>query len=898
VVTKLKYILSKNDDIWKNCIGKNNKVIVDGEFIKLEKHLKVSNDFLNSIRVDDPNYINNSYTKKLFVVSNTLYTFLKCKYSILVAKLLRFINKSIKSCQHIKDPPIDTDDITMNNCIELTLDNFIIMKPYLSKAIFGLFYFNNLSENLKLSDQTLLISLLTINKLLCNKDNVVYEIQNYKRLSSEYDNLDEQHIFIDADQHFIKLVNQLIYSLENFLCINCYYTFTLLDYNNGDSIIYNDIKSGSKFTVIKEKIKDFINMSYVRDFIYLNSLKFDNAMNPDDLEKFSYSNIYDSQYVLLKEVFGNENDFRFPPMEFGLEKGKNIAKIIKDVETSYDIRKVLKYQIYLIEFIGSIFFVQIQHIITFSSQYSYKKEAFGKLETLIKCFVDYVDNIIPKNYPPILLRFINELKNALLTDLNQSESNGVLLSQKSQKLLMRNSKIWTENPYTDLYLNISMPNLIKKILGLHYNESFKQIFEILLQESNTPDHFYSIQAEDHKEMEVSLGTSKIDTEVVCLHLGKTREYLLLLWSYLDKIEDRNNRKNQMAGLMKTKLQTATDNYLLLQDDLIPSFDNIFLYMAHVYNKTNDFRLRMILLPVLVHFKRTEWILYKDKDKISKKITLIQRTLIMAVNSLQYYEVNKCNVAELNQSIVNKLSTYIKQNMNSTYNIHLQLIFKTKIYKYDNYKNHTYINGVIDTTTFSDILEIINGTYLTNIKFFWSGLEMNILELSRDITQNIVSYQRLLKYETLIIHFLLVKIYTQLEYLFKFPIRLTKYRIIAIRKYLEEFSRLEYSVPLVLGLQDIFQSYLNIFENEDISEKNIKLFQNQINDQIKDYGIFELDDTQKCMSFNDCYASLKNDIETFKKYLINLKRNKQLSYKNDFAVPMIWKEISLSKSYLN
>uniref|UniRef100_A0A2S2PTT1 Uncharacterized protein n=1 Tax=Schizaphis graminum TaxID=13262 RepID=A0A2S2PTT1_SCHGA len=619
-------------------------------------------------------------------------------------------------------------------------------------------------------------------------------------------------------------------------------------------------------------------------------------MDADDIEKNSRSYLYDSQYLLLKEVFGNENYFKFPPMEFGLEKGKNIATIIKDVETTYDIRKVLKYQIYLIEFIGNIFFVQIQHNITFSGQYLYNNEVFDKFKTLIICFVDYVDKIIPKNYPPISLRFINELKNALLTDLNQFKSNGVLLSQK---LLMRNSKLWTENLYTDLYLNISMPNLIKKILELHYNESFKQVFEILLQESNTPDRFYSIHTEDHKEMEVSFGTSKIDTEVECLVLEKTREYLLLLWSYLDKIEGRNNRKNQMEPLViKSKLQTATDNNLLLQDDLLPSFDNIFLYMAHVYNKTNDFRLRMILLPVLVHFKRTEWILYKDKDKISKKITLIQRTLIMAVNSLQYYEVNKCNVAELNQSIVNKWSTYIKQNMNSTYNIHLQVFFKTKIYKYDNYKNHTYINSVIDTTTFNDFLEMINGTYLTNIQFFWHGLQMNILELSQDITQNIVSYQRIHKFETLIIHFLLIKIYIQLEYLLKFPIRLTKYRIMAIRKYLEEFSRLEYSELLALGLQDIFQSYLNIFENEDISDKNIKLFQNQINDQIEYYGLFELDDAQKCMSFNDCYASLKNDIEIFKKYLKNLKRNKQLSFKNDFTVPMIWTEISLSKSYLN
>jgi len=872
LVVKLTYILSENYDIWKDCIGSHNKVIVDGKFVKLQSYLDDSNRTLKSISSDDSNHITSS-TNELFAVSSTIYTFFKCKYTAIVVKLLKFINKSIKSCQFIKEPK--NEGLIIEECIASTLANLKKMKPYFAKAIFDLFNFNNLSQHLKSSDQTLLISLLTMNTFIFN-DDVLNTVKQYRTSSREYKSENENFIYIDDDdQHFnvLVLVNQLIYSLENFLCKNCFYSFTLLEYNVGHNI-YIDIRSGSKCTNIKDKIEEFMINNFLTDLKKLNGLKTEDVVNDFENEDLD---MYDSRHLLLKEVFSDKSGFESLIMEFGMATKKTIAEIVKEVETSHNIKKVLKYQIYLIEFIRNIFFVQIKSI-TDSTYNVFQKEAFDKLKTLVDYFVKFVDNLIPDNYPPILFRSICVTKNALITDLEQSKSNNLLLSKKTLQLLTLNSMICADTEHYDLYLKISLRDLIEKFTEFHRVKSFKQTFEILLQESNSPDDYYLLQIDNGKEIEDTYGIALIGTEA-CTLLATIREYLLLLWTLLEKIDSRKYFASQQEGR-----RSPTKKKHSLQDCLSPSFDNIFKYMAHVYKYTYDLRLQMILLPVLVHFQNTEWIFHTNNEEICKKITLIQRTLILAVNSLQYYEVNKCNVAELNKSIVDKITKYTDNN------IHTQIVLKTKIYKYDNFQNSKYISDVIDTYTFRDIIsEITHGTYLIDIQFFWNGLQKSVLNISQDVTQNIVSFHHILKFQTIILHFLVAKIYTKLEYTLKFPLNLTKCRITAIRKYLEELNRLEFSLPLVFGLRDICRSYLNIFENEDISEENIKLFQNQINDRLKAYGVIELDRKHTFKTFNDCYTSLKNDIEKFKKYLTHVSHNKLKIFVDDYGVPMIWKD---------
>lgn len=865
LVDNFKYFLSdENYTIWINYIGNDNEVLVDGEFVTLQNYLKSSNvTHLYEIKINNLNYSISS-TKKVFSVSNTLYTFLKCKYSTIIARLLKFIDKSIESCQCIQHSA--EEENLIKDCIQLTLDNFKKVKPYFEKTIFQLFYFNNLSQNLKSSDQTLLISLLTINTFLYREDKTQNDQQKLT------------HIYIVDVKHFNKLITQLIYSLENFLCKNCNYSFKDLDHNNGQLIYstYHNIKSSS-ISDIKTQISEFMAVTYYMILKYLNDLKLKNV----EVDFKNNSGMYDLQYILLKEVFSNINGIDSLLKEFKNKTKINKFEIIEDVENSYNIIQVLKYQIYLIEFIGSIFSAQIQNIVTLNNN-SFTHDIFVKIKTLIDCFIQYTDNLIPENYPPSLLRLVNILKDALLTDINQSAFDKVLiLSTKTQQLLKRNSTIYTIKENVELCLKVSLPDLIKKIIGFHAINSFKQTFEILLQEFGTPDdyYYYLIQVDDREKIKDSYDATKIET---CENSVEIRKYLLLLWSLIDIIKTNN--------YFKLPSSDNTDKKLL-PDYLTPSYDNIFQYMAHVYKNTNDLRLQMILLPVLIHFKNTEWILYDGTKRIFKKLTIIQRTLILAVNSLQYYEVNNCEFVELNQSIIDEITADLDKikNTDKINNIHLKIVFKTKIYNYDNFKNSKYINDVIDTYIFTDIL---NGMYMINVQFSWYGIRASMLTVSTDVLQNIVDYQRILRFQTLILNFLVAKIYTQLDYIFKFPIRLTKNKIQAIRKYLGELNSLEYTLPLVLDLQDICQSYSNIFEDEDISYKNIQLFRNQIKDRIKAYGVFELDGKHEFKTFNDCYATLKYDIETLKKYLMYAPHRKLLIFVDDYAVPITWKDYTI------
>ncbi|CAI6343504.1 unnamed protein product [Macrosiphum euphorbiae] len=764
------------------------------------------------------------------------------------------------------------------NCFELTLDNFKNVKPYFAKAIFQLFYFNDLSQNLKSSDQTLLMSLLTINTFLYNEDIT----PNYQRSSREYGKKKTLIYTNGVKQHFNKLVTRLIYSLENFLCKNCMYSFEDLDHDNGHHNIYRDTISDSTRNDINTQISQFMNVTYFMVLKQLNNLKLKNV----EVDFENCSDMYDLQYMLLNKVISNISGIESLLMEFKMKTKINKVETIKDVENSYNIIKVLKYQIYLIEFIGSIFSAQIQYYATLNNKsFKYETEYVSvNLKKLIDSFIQYTDNLIPENYPPILLSFINVLKNALLTDLNQSESNKVLLlSEKTQQLLKSNSTIYTKKENVQLCLKVSLPDLIQNIIGFHHINSFKQTFEILLQEFSTPDdyYYYSKQVDNHMEIKDSSNITQIETET-CKILVEIREYLLLVWSLIDIVNTNN---------YFTLPPSDNTDKKLLQEYLTPSYGNIFQYMAHVYINTNDLRLQMILLPVLVHFKNTEWILYEDTNQILKKMTIIQRTLILAVNSLQYYEVNNCQDVLINKNIVDRINTDLGkiENTDKIHNIHLQIFFKTKISNYDNLKNRKYINDLIDRYTYTDIIQRM---YMTDVQFSWYGIRMSMFSLNQDVLQNIVDYQRILRFQTLILNFLVAKIYTQLEYIFKFPTKLTTKRIQAIRKYLGELNGLKHSLPLVLDLQNICQSYSNIFEDEDISFKNKKLFRNQINDRIKAYGVFEIDGKHEFKTFNDCYASLKNDIEKLKKYLMHAPHKKLLIFVDDHAVPMTWKDYTI------
>lgn len=886
LVRKLNLIISKNREIWDHSFQfRRSQVLDGGQFVKLKDYLNDSLKLLDFIKTDYSNHVISSKNKaSLFEMLNSIYTFFKCEYAGLVGQLLKFIYKSLKSCQLIKHTT-NTDE-KMKECIDLTLINFNKTKPYIVKAIFNLFNFNDLSENLKSSDQTLLVSLLTINTFLYSSD-IKKELLNYMKSSRESDIKDEKFIYIDdAYPYFDKLVTQLMYSLKNFTCKYCQFTFNTLDYTNVQPAYYSKIKSGNEFTDFDSAIKSFMDTHYLIHIEKLNGFKFESVVVDID------DDMYDSKYLLLKEIFTIESGFQSLLMEFGMKTKKTTIEIVKDVATSFNIKKVLTYHIYLIEFIRSIFSVQIKNL-TLSTNNCFEKQAFDKLKTLVDFFVEFTDNLIPDNYPPILFNFINVIKNALLADLNQSESNNVLLSDKTLQLLMSNSMISTDKNNVHLYLEISMSNLIEKIVGFHNFKSFKQTFEILLQESNTLDDYYLIKADNQKEIEDSYRITIIDTGT-CTLLPVIRECILLFWSLIEIIETQINNKLKLQSNKFRHSRSQIDENYLLQDYLTPSFDNMFEYMAHVYKNTNDVRLQTIFLPLLVHFQNTEWILYRNYEQICKKNSILKRTLLLAANAIQFYQVNKCNGAEDSQSIMEKISKYTrdKRKINIINNIHTKIVLKTRIYNYKSFEIRKYISGVIDAYIFSNYLDITNVTYLSNVSLLWHGLKRSVLNVSHDVAQNVVDHQYILRFQTLMLHYLFAKIYVNLDYIFNFPKSLTKSRITEIQKYLEGLNFYKYSLPLALGLQDIFQLYLKIFENEDISEKSIKLFKNQIDYRLRAYGVFEIKRNHKFKTFSDCYAALKNDIKTLKKYFMHAPLKELLIFVDDYAVPMIWKNYTV------
>lgn len=818
------------------------KVIDDGHFNELEDVLYITD------HVDESNAVQ---------VSNMMYTALKCEYAYAFGNVLTFFFRCVSACRprSKRNPRNQSDGENEEHeeqfsCERTILTRFLDLRRYFVRAIFNLFSFEGLFANLRSSDQTLSLALITIN---------LFMYSNHAKTKPTV-----------LDALLGKILLQMVNLVENFKSKNCSLVFDFsLDYNPIMNQIYNYSQASTE-----EFYKEFRSMT---DEVLQNYLIPLNNLEDIGLEGFEYSlDMYDPEFIML-----NNNDFGSKCNNLSIQFSstvKTINYILLDIQTSYDIKNVLKYQMLLINYIRSLFSLKLVGVM--KTELSTENK-FAILKTLSYYFKVYIDYFIPNNYPTTYFEIINNITTALDIDLNQPiiRNKNDVYFESLAKIVYRLKKdsIICQNSdnFDSIFINISMPDLIEDIKK--YSKPFVQTFELLLQKSNTLDDYYLLQEHDYERL---TNKNNPDDDEMCQPMENVRNSLLLLWSLIEVILRESDEE-----LKKIKI-TA----------LIEFFWTTFKHIQYVYqNVITNKKIKNILLPLLITNRQNAENIFnaQSNDSLSAVFTFKQ-IIIMTVTSVQNQEIVNCNPTKSQVLISDSLSINIKSIVNLSTDIEVLKLYIsgvlnaiTQVHNYvnrnlDNSTDHNTFNYILPNSGLDSI-----DVYSKNVQFYWNGNKKNVYNICQDIKLNVSDYHDLVRFQSSILKWFLSNAYTKMLYIFKFPIDLTREKIDLICNDLNQLQTNILSTTLLTHVQDTIKLYLEIFRYNDISHESITDFESAVSYRLKLYGV--IIETHQFETLDDCYRSLKNDIEAIEKHFSKDDNELLINYKDDFSIPMLWEE---------
>jgi len=726
---------------------------------------------------------------------NYMYTALKCEYAYLIRDILKYLyHEPKKTFESLKD-----------------------LQIHLDKVIFNLFNFKELSSDLKSSDQTLTISLLSIHVFL------------YKNGINP-----KQY----ADILLTKWIHQMISLIEIFICKICFFEFAELDIMSTQR---ENLDSYSQDEYLL-RLKNLSDIGLYDDK-YINS---DNMYNPYNFLMYDYTNDI-GLYDLMIEC---------PSVP------KKTMDIFKSLITSYDIKNVLIYQIFLIESLRSLFSQQIMDVLQ-NTNYDFN-EKLSKLDKLYDGFNKYMD-FIPDNYPPDFLNFIHEIKNAL-TDYRQSDKdNFESLNDRLNIILSTTSIIHLETKKINSMTILSITNLIKNIKGSPYFPLFKQTFEILLQEPNMLKDYYIL---DEIKYEKILKASN-ETSDVCVIVPQIRSGLLWIWVMLDRMPDN-------------ELKIPLDSYLL----------NIFKNVTYLYEfKDTKSMVKKTLLNLLNHVKNST---SKSLTNIkSLEFVILKQLILSTVITMDYQELNNCKVTEENKTLYAELICLRKfpfSNIQDEIDFTMKSICQMTGHRYDGTseveKRHTYI----------DTIKSLDEVDSDRTHFYWYVYKKQVLNMCQDLYQHFKTpdnHQIDYRFQLTVLEWYLYQAYTKVLCMFRIKNKLpSNEQIVFIKevfkKLLQSITFSTYLIRIVLYFINI---YVNYFENKTINEESIKNFTDIANVHAEKLS-YHYVSINKFQQIDNFYNSFNNMIEFIYYYFIDTNNTKFIVDENNLTVSMFWDIINM------
>jgi len=631
--------------------------------------------------------------------------------------------------------------------------------------------------------------------------------------------------------------------VDHFRCKNCFVGYNYFD-NSDDN---NNKKS---FEIHHE------NNTIIDDT--LNSLKskmdgFKDIGLDDDLfdEK-----MYDTKYLLAEQIFKIEIDQCCDYFT------STMLKLYKKTDKSYDITVISNYQYNLLRSIEKLFYTKFKYIINMNQ----KKDLN---ELLLSSFNDYIEKMIPSKFLSDSYRVLDEKIKSLMALSDWSEAN----SSKKEKVLELLNSALSENPleitdFDKLINAISIPKLIKSITESDYFKSFFQTFKLFEREWNTNKDYNLLTMEAHHEIlknRVDNDQNKLDYTGLCKATTTLRQILALVSLVI--IVTENNK-------MCTKDNDSDYTEQCFQDILRLHLKGVFLYIDDLVEKTNDKNLHQVLVPISFHLENMGWT-YRgenDNEAYTQYVTIYQY-LLMTLGSIERYELSNCISPEYNQMVHDKIIDGV--NTNSIQDdgesivdwLKTQIAFKT--IKYNHNKNQNDMYDYIDNHMFSEFLKIYSPMiYSTNYQFYWNGHKTYIFNIIQAVTQGVIDYHDIIRYQMIIMNWFVSTIYIKINSFLKCS--LSEEEIILIKDELYTIDR-EFNYPKMIkkDYMDTVQIYLNIFDTTEALEIKKQNFNNFIKEKLE---LFDLAAIEAELPEENCTTESLDkyfEITKFTMFLLNL-----------------------------
>lgn len=589
------------------------------------------------------------------------------------------------------------------------------------------------------------------------------------------------------------------------------------------------------------------------------------------MKELSQIGLYDDKYSDSDDIY---NPYNFLMYKYTNDSelynlmiaSPSVSKKTKDIFesliiTSYDIKNVLINQIFLIESFRSLFCLQIMYILK-STSYDSKKK-ISELNMLYHGFNKYMD-FIPDNYPPVFLNVIYDIKNALTDYLQSGGDNFKSLHDKLNIISSSSLIIHLKTKEDNTMSIISTINLIKNIKKSPYFPSFKQTFEILLQEpSLLKDYNLIDKINDEYKIEAS---DKTDHE--CFMSPKIRERFIIIWMFLNSYSNKVFAEN-------------FDSYLT----------TIVKHITYLYEFKNTKSLvKKMLLNLLNHTKN---VTSQSLVNINPSEFVILKQLILSTTiTMDYQEPNNCEIINENNTL---FSMFLMANSLSTSNIKDDIHILIK--EIDKLTGHSYhgISHIEKSQTYIDVIKSLDKVDSDRIEFYRYVYEKQVLNMCQDLYQHFKTpdiNQINHRFQLTLLEQYLYQAYTQVVYMFQIKNKPSNEQIVFIKEALNTLRHsLTFSTYTMRIVLDFINIYIDYFKNKTIDQESISNFTNILHEhkQKLQYPYVSINNNQQIDEF---YNLFKKNVEFIKYYFIDINNNTFIIDKNDITVTMFIEEINI------
>lgn len=850
LIYQIKHISSTQ--FWKDNFMAQ-EIIIENEVVVLEKAIKVITDF--DYAKYSETYDNAPQPNELdaFKASKALYTAQKCKYSNLIIDVLRTFFESISVCQKqiIENSRKNMQlSVKIKKSLNQIIKRIVDFKKYIVKFIFNIKSFMKLTPILKSTDHTLTKSLLSINVCLHHIKCIIVQHNNTSEINSK----------IDVQ----KLIAQMMNMVERFRCKYCY----IRDYYNSTKFrrkqIYDSILNDTNVNGVDSLIENTLKGLdiYFDDFTLLSHFLVSGTVFDEEM--------YDPKYILLANIFEIE-DNSFISTLFVRWKNRTdwlqLIEVYNTVSKSYNLQIIYEYQVFLVEVIKNLFYIQVMNK---------NINSFDNIRAILEEFEKFIDQFIPKNYPTDLYDQMKKLRNSLHNDL-QSIGSPPALSNYTIELIRNVSIITTldgDSKPCDKQLTaidkLSMTDFMKKIAALYKFKNFIEIFEELSYESNSLED-YSLQPEINNIKQ----TEQTKNKKICNDLSLLRENLTLFQILI-------------LGFQKPRIDLSNvDESNIITDAKIYVFDIIMhLYKTYI----NHHKIKQIVLPLAIRFDYN----IKNIDDFE----MLSQLIFLNINIIEHFELNNCLSPEYNLNVIyNKEIDFKTQNLlelssaklhKSSWKDRQLIINIIKLHSsdycmQDEKKRNLHalvLNKFVSNSYFNDYF-----THEPNpVLFLWDGSMENVETVHTSIQRGIIDYQYLVRHQCCLMKWIVSKVFG----LFLDVIRICvepKIKMTHINDidttldYLTQFEELPFPNSIKIHLRDMFRIFNNLLNVP--TKKNMHKYQSyitgqlELNPQLFEDGTTSISDEQNIFKFTN--TIIERDINLLRMILKSSNDNKLISH---------------------